>query len=410
MMFSMARSKTDNYLRKHKPDYVFVLITGLLLLLGTITLYTISPALNQSTMLYRQLGYIFLAGISFMIAAKLPIGIWRKIHSPLLIIAILISLLPVISSAFGLSLGREVYGATRWINLGPFSFQPSEFLKFALIIYLAGWLSQRVRTNNIDSSRETLRPLLIITMVITLIIAVLMKDLGTMLTITAIIFSMMYVSGIKFQLLTKYVGLMALAGIIGTLTFPHRMARLLTFLNPSDDLDGAGYHINQALIAIGSGGWFGLGLGKSVSVFGYLPQAINDSIFAIVVEQFGFAGSLMILFLYGALAMRLIRVMERSPNDYMKLIVAGMFGWLVSHVFINIGAMIGIVPLTGITLPFLSLGGTSLIFIATGFGVVFNISRYTSLAYAKEDRFENMVSRRRNRRSHTPTLSPRIRS
>ncbi|HEX9679624.1 MAG TPA: FtsW/RodA/SpoVE family cell cycle protein, partial [Candidatus Saccharimonadales bacterium] len=177
------------------------------------------------------------------------------------------------------------------------------------------------------------------------------------------------------------------------------------------DVEGTSYHINQALIAIGSGGLFGRGLGKSVQVFGYLPEAINDSIFAIVAEQFGFIGSLMVLFLYGALCVRLLRLIERSPNDYMKLLVAGIFGWLATHVLINVGAMLGVIPLTGITLPFLSLGGTSLVFVTAGLGLAFNISRYSSLAFAKEGRGrEDMASRRRNSRARFAIAGSRART
>jgi cell division protein FtsW len=229
-------------------------------------------------------------------------------------------------------------------------------------------------------------PLIIITGGVGLLIAVLQKDLGTMVAMVGIFLSMLFVSGIKLGLFSRYVGAIAAAAVAGTVLFPHRVSRLLTFFDPARDVDGASYHINQALIAVGSGGWFGRGLGKSVQVFGYLPEAVNDSIFAIVAEQFGFIGSILVLFLYGALAVRLLRIVERAPNDYMKLIVAGIFGWLMSHVLINIGAMLGVIPLTGITLPFLSLGGTSLVFISAAFGLAFNISRYASLAYAKKEK------------------------
>lgn len=395
-MVRTPRIATDSYLRRHKPDYTLLLVTGLLLLLGTVMAYTISPALEQSSILYRQLSHIGLATLAFILAANLPIDWWRKIHFPLLISALGVSLLLLIPT-----ISLEVNGATRWLNLGPLSFQPAEFLKFSLVIYLAAWLSERIRTNRLNDMRETIWPLMMITGGIGILIAVLQKDLGTMVAIVSIILSMLFVSGIKLGLFTRYLGMIIAAAISGIILFPHRVTRLLTFIDPSRDVDGASYHINQALIAIGSGGWFGRGLGKSVQVFGYLPEAINDSIFAIVAEQFGFIGSLMVLFLYGALMVRLLRLIERAPNDYMRLIVAGLFGWLVSHVLINIGAMLGVIPLTGITLPFLSLGGTSLVFISAGFGLAFNISRYVSLAYTRgeENSRANLASRRRDSRT-----------
>jgi cell division protein FtsW len=282
-------------------------------------------------------------------------------------------------------LGEEINGATRWLNLGPFSFQPAELLKFALVLYLAAWLAERIRTNQLDKKNEVLIPLLIITGLSGVLVAVLQKDLGTMVALASIISCMLFVSGVSMRIYSRFIGLLASAGLVMILLFPHRLERLFTFISPSQDVDGTGYHIDQALIAIGSGGWFGTGLGKSVQVFGYLPEAISDSVFAIVGEQFGFIGSMLILFLYGALAVRLLRIIERAPTSYMRLIGAGMFGWLLAHVFVNVGAMLGLLPLTGIPLPFLSLGGTSLIFITAGFGIMFNISRYTSLAYEKEN-------------------------
>jgi cell division protein FtsW len=231
-----------------------------------------------------------------------------------------------------------------------------------------------------------------------------------MISVASIILTMLFVSGMKLNHLARFVGALIAAGVVATLMFPHRLARLTTFFDHSQDVDGAGYHINQALIAVGSGGWFGRGLGKSVQVFGYLPEAINDSIFAIIAEQFGFVGSVLVLFLYGGLAVRLLRLIERSPNLYLRLLAAGIFGWLLSHVLINVGAMLGLVPLTGITLPFLSLGGTSLVFITAAFGIAFNMSRYSSLSYTKEGENAHLASRRGNRWTRSAAYSARLRA
>jgi cell division protein FtsW len=404
----MSSNQSGQRLRKHRPDYAMVLITSLLLILGIVVVYTISPALEQSAVVYRQLSHIALAALGFLVAAFLPIEFWRKVHIPLAIIGIGASLLLLVEP-----LAIEVNGATRWLNLGFFSFQPSELLKFALIIYFAGLLSERVRTGRLNSQSDTLVPVLLITAGVGVIVAVLQKDLGTMVSVGAILATMLYISGMKLRLFSRFIGAMAGAGLLMAVLFPHRLARLSTFLDPSVDAEGAGYHISQALIAIGSGGWFGRGLGQSVSVFGYLPEAINDSIFAIIAEQFGFTGSLLVIFLYGALGVRLLRVIERAPNDYMKLLVAGIFGWLISHVVINVGAMLGLVPLTGITLPFLSFGGTSLLFITIALGLAFNVSRYTSLAYTVNEEKaheKNMARRRRNRRPHLAPASSQFRT
>lgn len=402
----LARPDAEGYIRRHRPDYALVLITSLLLILGAVVVYTISPALNQSAVLYRQLMHIGLAAVAFGVASIVPLWWWRKVHVPILTAGLAASLLLMVPG-----LAIEVNGATRWLNLGDFSFQPAELLKFGLVIYLAVWLSERVRTNRLNSAHDTLMPIMITTGVLGLIIAGLQKDLGTMISVASIILTMLFVSGLKLAHLGRFLGMLVAAGAVGTILFPHRVARLSTFIDPSRDVDGAAYHINQALIAVGSGGWFGRGLGKSVQVFGYLPEAINDSIFAILAEQFGFVGSILVLFLYGALAVRILRLIERSPNLYMRLIAAGIFGWLISHVLINVGAMLGLVPLTGITLPFLSLGGTSLVFITAAFGIAFNISRYSSLSYTKEEGTNaHLAGRRGNRWSRSTAYSARLRA
>ncbi len=308
-------------------------------------------------------------------------------------------------------LALEVNGATRWVNLGLFTFQPSEFLKFALIIYLAVLLSERRRTNRLNNMSETVVPLLAITAFIGVLVAILQKDLGTMVAIASIIVTMLFVSGIKFRFLARFLGIIASASILGIVLFPHRISRILAFLNPNRDVEGIGYQINQALITIGSGGWLGKGLGKSVQVFGYLPEAINDSIFAIIGEEFGFIGAMAVIILYSVLLLRMVRIIERSPNDYLRLMVAGAFGWMSAHVVINIGAMINVLPLTGITLPFLSFGGTSLIFLSATMGLVYNASRYTSLAYVNQEKYrENITSRRRQRRAYFAAHSTRRRA
>jgi cell division protein FtsW len=166
------------------------------------------------------------------------------------------------------------------------------------------------------------------------------------------------------------------AAIMSILMFPHRMERMLTFLRPESDIQNASYHINQALIAIGSGGLFGLGLGKSLQVYGYLPIAASDSIFAVYGEKFGFVGTTVLVGLYGLLIWRLLRTTLRAPDNYTQLIATGVLAWFTTHVFVNICAMLALIPLTGVTLPLLSIGGTSLVFLLFGLGLVFQVSAY----------------------------------
>ncbi len=159
-----------------------------------------------------------------------------------------------------------------------------------------------------------------------------------------------------------------------------------------------GYHINQALIAVGSGGLTGKGLGQSIQAFGYLPEAANDSIFAILAEKFGFLGTLAVLAIFAALFVRILAIMDHTADPYLRLIVAGVFGWVFSHTIVNISAMLGIFPLTGITLPFVSFGGTSLLFMLSALGLVFQISRYTNHSKNSDNKTgDNHENRERGR-------------
>lgn len=388
--------------RRHKPDYGLVIVVGLLLLMGLVIIFAVSPALVQREgaenlfggdyhYLFRQLLAVGLGILAFIMMTVVPVTFWEKIQPVLVVGALSLSAIILIPG-----IGQEINGARRWINIGPMSIQPAEILKFALIFYLASFLSERIRKNTLNDMNKTLKPLLYVTFGLALLIAVLQKDLGTMISIVAITFFMYFMSGVTMKNIWIYVGTIAGASLVAVITFPHRLERVLTFINSSSDPEGAGYHINQALISIGSGGLFGKGIGRSVQVFGYLPEAANDSIFAIIAEVLGFFGTIVVLILFGILFMRILKIMSRCNNPYLMLLVAGVFGWLLSHTIINIGAMLGLMPLTGITLPFLSLGGTSLVMIMAALGLVFNISRYTSLSSEhKESKSANSRNWRR---------------
>jgi len=225
--------------------------------------------------------------------------------------------------------------------------------------------------------RQTMLPLGILLGLIGILVAVLQRDLGTMIVIAAIFLGLIFLSNVPMKQMLA-LGLSVISfGILFIVLFPHRIARFLTFLDPTSDVQGAGYHIHQALIAIGSGGWTGLGLGRSVQVYGYLPEAANDSIFAVWAEKFGLVGSVVLLLIFGILLHRIYFIARRSGDQSKRLISMGVMIWLGSHIVLNIGAMLSLLPLKGITLPFLSYGGTSLVFIMFAMGLVFQLSRYT---------------------------------
>lgn len=363
---------------RHKADLGLVILIAVLLLTGLIVIYAIGPALsyregqtNEQYYLIRQLAHIGLGTLAFAVAALTPLTTWRRLTKPIVIAAVVANLAMLIPGV-----GLTINGATRWINLGGItSFQPAELLKLACILLLADQLAARSQQER-DDMDHTFKPVLGLLIATGLIVVVFQRDMGTMGVIAAVICTQLAVAGLSWRRLGTLASMLAGAAVLSIALFPHRVERLLTFLRPDNDIQTSSYHVNQALIAIGSGGLFGLGLGKSLQVYGYLPIAASDSIFAIFAEKFGLLGSTILIGLYAMLVWRLLRVALRAPDTYTQLIAAGVVVWLAIHVLVNICAMLALVPLTGVTLPFLSIGGTSLIFLLFGVGLVFQISAY----------------------------------
>jgi cell division protein FtsW len=404
-------------MRRHRPDYQIVLYMGLLMLLGLIVMYAIGPqranVLNNSygTDFYTSTYFFMKQGVSllfaaaaFAVMASLPYAIVRKNAVRILwiglgacILLFIIGNLLHIGALAKCELGGS---ACRWFNLGPLgSIQPAEMLKFGLLVYIAGFLGIRSKQGLINDLHKTLIPIGVLVGIAVIIVIGIQQDMGTGLAMLAIIASMLMVSGVSKKVGVLLVSAAVAAGILLILVAPHRMDRVVTFLAGDNSMTAgdadANYHINHAKIAIGSGGLNGVGIGNSVQATGYLPEAINDSVFAIMGETFGFIGLTVILMLFTALLMRLLRIMDHLPDMWMKLAVAGVFGWLAAHVILNVAAMIGLVPLTGVTLPLLSFGGTSMIFIAGALGLAFQLSRYTVHGSThKEMNNENLDSRR----------------
>lgn len=410
----------NEVVRKHRPDFLILLFMAVLMLIGMVVIYSISPALterintfgntlDQNHFMYRQATYILAGLVAFAFTAIVPIDFWRKHQSKLLVVALLASLIPTLAQSSKLVLCTN--GACRWINFGAFTIQPAEALKFAIVIFLAGFLATRVSTGRLNKVNETLVPIGIIIAIVTVIVVGLQRDLGTGLAFFGIMVCMLYVAGLKLRYFVLALAGLLIAGMLFTITSAHRLDRVATFVHGASDKEGTGYHINQALIAIGSGGVAGKGLGQGIQAFGYLPEAANDSIFAIVAENLGFIGTVLILIIFAMLFLRLLRVMDYAGSDYHRILMAGIFGWIFTHTVVNIGAMLGVFPLTGVTLPFLSFGGTSLLFIMAALGLAFQISRYTmhklpELSKNNQSKKEKpSEDRRRRRRISGPRYS-----
>ena len=415
MRLPARRGKGDGatVARRHRPDYQITLFMGILVLLGLVVLYAISPArvelinqtgnsLSQAHFMEKQLLYLVIGLVGFGVAASLPLDFWKSVSNKVIWLGFGACMLLAILGLF-LDGGPiiEAGGATRWFNFGIASFQPAELLKFGLLLFLAVFLGRRVASGTVSSVSETLVPLGIIVAAAGIIVIVFQKDMGTGITMLGMIFTMLVVAGVKLRYLLLVLGGLVTAGLLLIVTSEHRIQRVLTFLNPNVE-DPASYHITQAAIALGSGGLTGKGLGQSVQAFGYLPEAVNDSIFAILGETFGFIGVIVILVVFYALLRRLLKVMDGVGDPTLRLMVAGVFGLIATHLIVNVGAMTGVFPLTGVTLPFLSFGGTSLLFMMIGLGLVLHISRYTSHSIYNEQETtsgEGTLRRRGVRRS-----------
>ncbi|MES2470656.1 MAG: putative peptidoglycan glycosyltransferase FtsW [Patescibacteria group bacterium] len=359
----------------HRIDRIFLAIVVLLTVGGFFIFSSASLGLvardgaQIGSVTFNQLLSLCLGAAAFFIASRIKYTYWKKYSFYIFIGALLVNLLIFIP---GLSLTHG--GATRWIDLGFFTFQPSELLKIAFIIYCAAWLSSL--KDKITTWKTGLAPFILMTGVIgCLLIA--QSDTDTLVVILTSGLAMFIVAGAKW----KHIALLILLGLISISMIayvrPYARERIMTFINPAADPLGSGYQIQQSLIAIGSGRITGRGFGQSVQKFNYLPEPIGDSIFAVAAEEFGFLGSLVIVGLFLGLAIHGFKISTKAPDVFSGLMVIGIVILVSVESFMNISAMLGITPLSGMPLLFVSHGGTALIMVLGAVGIIANISRYT---------------------------------
>jgi cell division protein FtsW len=413
-----AQTRYDNgTVRRHKPDYWLMILAAVLMAIGLVVVYSISPGLSssqhvsQSYFIIKQLLDVTLGITAFFAAAYVPLKFWEKAVRPLAAAALLGCLIVIITPA------DAIYQAHRWIRLGGFSFQVAELIKLALLIGLAQFLARKYKEGEVADFNAALKPLIIVLLVVGVFVAKLQSDLGSAGVMVMMMFVMAYVAGIPLKRVLIFAGLAAMLVVIAISSSAYRRERLTTFLHPQQDCLTTGYQACQALISVGSGGIVGMGLGYSVQAYGYVPEASNDSIFAIMAEKFGFIGTVIIMVIYGVFISRLKRVAERTADMFQRLVVVGVMTWLAIQMMINVGAMVGLLPLKGITLPLISQGGTSLVFLTAALGIVFQISRYTSYsvvepAYKLNEAIStnHNFNGRRLRRSYNAALVARPRT
>lgn len=396
----------QNGQRRHRPDYGLLLLSLLLLVIGLVVVYSIGPGLaaqrdvSDNYFVGKQIIAILLGFGAFAVLAVTPLSFWQRMQRPLIAVAAIATLVALIMPV------SPEYPAHRWIRFGGLSLQSVELIKVAILVCVATFLAAQAKRGELADDHKTIKPLLIMLAIVGFVVAILQKDLGSAVVLVAMVAAMAFVAGLPLKRVVMAGALITAVLALLILPFSYRRDRVLTFMNPEAHCQTSGYQACQALIAVGSGGLAGKGLGHGAQAFGYLPEAANDSIFAIMAEKFGFLGMALVISLFAALFTRLIRILERAPDMTSRLIVAGVLGWLSVQALINIGAMLGLLPLKGITLPFISYGGTSIIFVLAAMGMVFQISRYTTfgvnLADESQERSqrEDSVDWRRNRRPH----------
>lgn len=319
--------------------------------------------------LFNQMVLGFVGGwTGLWLTTKIPYPFWRK-YAFFIFLGTLLLTLAVFIPNFGFSHG----GARRWVGIGPVSFQPAELLKIGFLIFFAGWLAWARKKK--QEYKYKILPLLGF---LALIAAVLLNqpDTKSLLLITAASISMLFVSGVSWKKIIL-IGLLGVGAIV-VIAFarPYVMQRIKTYINPTVDVRGSSYQLQQSLIAIGSGGYFGRGLGQSVQKFSYLPEAQGDSVFAVFGEEFGFLGTSILVILYIFLAVRGYKIAMRAPDSFGQYLVVGIITLLIAQSFLNIASLVGLFPLTGVPLVFISHGGTSLFIALAAAGIVLNVSRY----------------------------------
>jgi cell division protein FtsW len=348
---------------------LLVLVTLGLVAFGLVMVYsaTSAPAALARTdpmsYLKKQTAYALIGVVLLVLAARFDYRRLRPL-APTLVVSALFLCLAV------LVVGERVNGARRWIALGPATFQPSELAKIALAVWAAAYLSRRPAPRTL---KELGRPIGILLGAFSLLVLV-EPDLGTAIAIVIVLAAVLLVSGTPPRTLSLGTGLVMTLGLIAIWFEPYRRARVFSFLNPWQDAQGAGFQTVQALIALGSGGWLGVGLGQGVTKVNYLPEAHTDMIMAVIGEELGLLGVTAVIAAFAVFAYAGLRVALSCRDPFGKRLAAGLVALVCGQAVINLAAVLGLAPLTGIPLPFISYGGSSLVVALLSVGILLNIA------------------------------------
>lgn len=365
------------------------------MIVGLLVMYTIGPTranflnatygseYSSSYFFIHQLMSVGLALATFFVFNKIEYDKIAKFSKAFFFASLGLCVILAVAQVAKLPIARCELGACRWFSLGGVSIQPAEFLKFSIVLYFAEIFAKYKQEKG-----ELLKNMAFMTRFVVAVglslffVVIVQKDLGSGIPIIMIALAILFVSGVSLKSFFLVLVAVVILGLGAVMTSAHRRERLWTYLGFStseySEEDGDAYHIENALIAIGTGGLLGVGIGNSVQATGYLPESINDSVFAILGEMFGFVGLVVLLGMFMWLLMRILRVSDYSADFQKSLTAVGVFAWIMTHLVVNIMSMTGITPLTGITLPLLSYGGTSMMAVAGAIGLVYQLSGYTS--------------------------------
>lgn len=356
-------------LRSINPAFILLVTTVLLSAFGLLFVFEASVSESFSTFghpyhfISRQLMWFGVGIVTLLMGYLIPLRIWRAASWPLYIFALLVLL-----AVFIPGIGVKLNGAHRWIFLGGFSFQSVELMKLAMVVLFASWMV----------SHQRLLPFLFLTGIPALIV-LLQPDMGSLLVLLGIAFGMYFVAGGAL----KHLAILGTGGIIllaiAIALAPYRLQRVATFFNPESDPQGASFHIRQITLALGNGGLLGQGIGNSRQKYAYIPEVSSDSIFAVVAEELGFLGSMVLLGLFAAYFFSSYQLIKRVPEgSFGQLLGAGLLIWIIIQTILNLSAVVALIPLTGVPLPFISYGGSSLMMIFLATGLTLQLSRHST--------------------------------
>jgi cell division protein FtsW len=352
---------------------LLLLVVSLLCVIGIVMVGTASSVVSIATygspwaILIREIMWMAIGAVALVLLARVDYRKLRRLIPLILVVTFALLFIVLVPG-----LGVHAEGSSRWVGFGQLRMQPSELMKLALTLFAADFIARRLDEKSAD--RRIIGPLLIVTgFACVLILA--QPDMGTATVLGCITLSLLFVSGVRLRPVMKILGSLVALGLIVALISPYRRQRLLSFIDPSAHSSSSGYQVVQSLIGLGSGHLFGTGLGRGQQQWGYLPNAHTDFIFSVIGEELGIVGACLVVVLLGSLLWLGIRAATQSPDRFGGLLALGIVAWIAAETLINIGAVVGVLPVTGIPLPFISFGGSSLVITMAAAGVLVSIAR-----------------------------------